>query len=192
MRTTLNILGVILVIFGLIWFLQGINVLPGSFLTGEIRWAVYGAIAVASGAALLLAANRRRLDGPALDSTALIRFKISALLFTVTLARQRCFSAFLLARLQIERVPLDLLDDVLVHYFALKPLESAFQAFAFVELNFSQTHLFPKSERFKSSSIVANAWSMRTTRCDKQASRWRRLLSLRCFTVFQHPAVVYS
>lgn len=28
-------------IFGAIWFLQGINVLPGRFMTGEIRWAVY-------------------------------------------------------------------------------------------------------------------------------------------------------
>ena len=63
MRVALNILGIILVFFGLIWFLQGINVLPGSFMTGQIRWAVYGAIAVAAGTALLLAANRRRLDG---------------------------------------------------------------------------------------------------------------------------------
>ncbi len=30
---------------GSIWFLQGINVLPGSFITGQIRWAVYGGIA---------------------------------------------------------------------------------------------------------------------------------------------------
>ena len=63
MRVTLNILGVILVVFGFIWFLQGINVLPGSFMTGQIRWAVYGAMAVAAGAALLRAANRRGLDG---------------------------------------------------------------------------------------------------------------------------------
>ena len=31
----LNILGVLLVLFGAIWFLQGINVLPGSFMTGQ-------------------------------------------------------------------------------------------------------------------------------------------------------------
>ena len=34
MKITLNIVGVILVTFGCIWFLQGINVLPGSFMTG--------------------------------------------------------------------------------------------------------------------------------------------------------------
>ncbi len=60
MKITLNILGAILVLFGCIWFLQGINVLPGSFMTGQIRWAVYGGIAVAAGVALLMAARRLR------------------------------------------------------------------------------------------------------------------------------------
>ena len=60
MKITLNIAGVILVVIGGIWFLQGINVLPGSFMTGQIQWAVYGGIAVIAGLALLLSANRRR------------------------------------------------------------------------------------------------------------------------------------
>jgi len=59
MKITLNIAGGILVLFGAIWFLQGINILPGSFMTGQIRWAVYGGIAVAVGISLLLATNRR-------------------------------------------------------------------------------------------------------------------------------------
>jgi hypothetical protein len=63
MRITLNILGALLVLFGAIWFLQGVNVLPGSFMTGQIRWAVYGGITAAVGIALLLLANRRRRDG---------------------------------------------------------------------------------------------------------------------------------
>lgn len=64
MRTALNIAGIALIVFGGIWFLQGINVLPGSFMTGQIRWAVYGGIAFAAGAVLLIAINRRRrLDG---------------------------------------------------------------------------------------------------------------------------------
>ncbi|HTA42820.1 MAG TPA: hypothetical protein VK789_10250 [Bryobacteraceae bacterium] len=49
MKVTLNIVGALLVFFGDIWFLQGINVLPGSFMTGQIRWAVYGGIAAAAG-----------------------------------------------------------------------------------------------------------------------------------------------
>ena len=60
MRITLNIVGAILIIFGAIWILQGINILPGSFMTGQIRWAVYGAIAAAAGIGLVLAARRRQ------------------------------------------------------------------------------------------------------------------------------------
>ena len=63
MKIVLNIVGVILVLIGGVWFLQGINVLPGSFMTGQTRWAVYGGIAIAAGVALLLAANRRRRTG---------------------------------------------------------------------------------------------------------------------------------
>jgi hypothetical protein len=60
MRTTLNSAGVILAVFGTIWFLQGINILPGSFMTGQIRWAVYGGIAVVVGIGWLVKANRGR------------------------------------------------------------------------------------------------------------------------------------
>jgi hypothetical protein len=59
MRIALNFFGVLLVLFGSIWFLQGINILPGSFMTGQVRWAVYGGIAVAAGVGLLFRANRR-------------------------------------------------------------------------------------------------------------------------------------
>jgi hypothetical protein len=58
MRVALNIVASLMVLAGAIWFLQGINVLPGSFMTGQIRWAVYGGIAFAVGIALLLLANR--------------------------------------------------------------------------------------------------------------------------------------
>jgi hypothetical protein len=60
MRIALRILGALLVLMGAVWFLQGINVLPGSFMTGQIRWAVYGGIAVVAGIVVLVAANRRR------------------------------------------------------------------------------------------------------------------------------------
>ena len=63
MRIGLNIVGILLVLFGSIWFLQGINVLPGSFMTGQIRWAVYGGIALGAGIALLVTAKRRRRMG---------------------------------------------------------------------------------------------------------------------------------
>lgn len=60
MNIALNIAGGVLALFGAIWFLQGIDVLPGSFMTGQLRWAVYGGMAAAAGITLLLAAHRRR------------------------------------------------------------------------------------------------------------------------------------
>jgi hypothetical protein len=60
MKIVLNIVGVIAVLMGSIWFLQGINVLPGSFMTGQTQWAVYGACAVLLGVIILVRANRRR------------------------------------------------------------------------------------------------------------------------------------
>jgi hypothetical protein len=63
LKATLNIVGAVLVVFGCVWFLQGVNVLPGSFMTGQTRWAVFGAIAVALGIGLMFAANRRTLKG---------------------------------------------------------------------------------------------------------------------------------
>jgi hypothetical protein len=61
MRMLLNIVGVLALISGCVWFLQGINVLPGSFMTGQTKWAVYGGILVVVGIAVLAMANRRRV-----------------------------------------------------------------------------------------------------------------------------------
>ena len=59
-RITLNVVGILLVVIGVIWILQGVNVLPGSFMTGQIQWAIYGGLAVAAGLGALYAANRTR------------------------------------------------------------------------------------------------------------------------------------
>jgi hypothetical protein len=58
-RILKNLVGVILVFFGGVWFLQGINVLPGSFMTGQIKWAIYGGIAFVLGLVVLVWANRK-------------------------------------------------------------------------------------------------------------------------------------
>lgn len=58
MKMTLNIVGVLLVIFGAIWVLQGINVLPGSFMSGQIKWAIYGGCLAAVGIIMLVAVRR--------------------------------------------------------------------------------------------------------------------------------------
>jgi len=60
MRVTLNVVGILLIVIGGIWILQGVNVLPGSFMTGQIQWAVYGALAVVAGLGALYRARRVR------------------------------------------------------------------------------------------------------------------------------------
>jgi hypothetical protein len=56
-----NILGALLVLFGGIWFLQGMNMFPGnSFIKGQTRWSINGGIAFVVGVALLIWTNRRR------------------------------------------------------------------------------------------------------------------------------------
>ena len=62
MRTFLTVIGILLILAGGIFFLQGINVLPGSFMTGDPQWAVNGALMVLVGLGLGVWALRRRGD----------------------------------------------------------------------------------------------------------------------------------
>ena len=47
------VLGVVLCLIGLVWFGQGIGLIGGSFMTGEVVWAVIGAVAFVFGAVLI-------------------------------------------------------------------------------------------------------------------------------------------
>jgi hypothetical protein len=58
MRTAMIVAGVVLLLVGVIWILQGINVLPGSFMTGQTKWAVIGTVTAIVGIVLLVAARR--------------------------------------------------------------------------------------------------------------------------------------
>jgi len=48
--------GLIILFIGSVWFLQGIGVLPGSFMTGSSFWAAAGALALIIGLLLIGAA----------------------------------------------------------------------------------------------------------------------------------------
>jgi len=58
-RIALNIVGGILAFFGTVWILQGINILPGSFMTGQIKWAIIGTVVLLVAIAVLVKANRK-------------------------------------------------------------------------------------------------------------------------------------
>jgi len=53
------VVGVLLALIGLIWTLQGINVLGGSFMSGQPFWAVMGVIAIVVGIGLVIFGARR-------------------------------------------------------------------------------------------------------------------------------------
>ena len=58
MRLVLRILAVLMIGMGIVWILQGINVLPGSFMTGQIQWA-YRGVAIAIVGVLVFIFSRR-------------------------------------------------------------------------------------------------------------------------------------
>ena len=58
MRIALSVVGVVLMLAGAVWFLQGINVLPGSFMTGQTQWAIYGGVTFLIGALAFYLARR--------------------------------------------------------------------------------------------------------------------------------------
>jgi len=64
MKWILNIVAVLLILMGIVWTLQGINILPGSFMTGQIQWAIYGIIAIVIGGGWLVFSNRRQEGNP--------------------------------------------------------------------------------------------------------------------------------
>ena len=57
-RPVALVLGGILVVIGLIWFLQGIGVLGGSAMSGVVLWAVIGPIVAIAGIALIVRSRR--------------------------------------------------------------------------------------------------------------------------------------
>ena len=60
MRVVLNIIALLMIFSGGVFFLQGINIIPGSFMTGQMQWAVYGGLLLVAGLLLAMSANRRR------------------------------------------------------------------------------------------------------------------------------------
>jgi len=60
MKIFLNVIGILLILAGGTFFLQGINVLPGSYMTGDPQWAINGGVMIVVGIGLMIWAARRK------------------------------------------------------------------------------------------------------------------------------------
>ena len=59
MRTIMVILGFVLVVVGVVWVLQGIGTLKGSFRTNQALWTWMGVLAILLGVPVILQGLRR-------------------------------------------------------------------------------------------------------------------------------------
>ncbi|WP_297695125.1 hypothetical protein [Phenylobacterium sp.] len=59
MKLVLTVAGALAILLGCVWILQGVNVLPGSFMTGHIVWAIYGAVLALVGIGVIVYARRK-------------------------------------------------------------------------------------------------------------------------------------
>ena len=60
LRTTIKVIAVLIFLSGLVWFLQGFGILPGTFMFRNPEWITNGAITMVIGGALFWVANRIR------------------------------------------------------------------------------------------------------------------------------------
>lgn len=58
MRYVLLVVGGLMDLIGIVWLLQGIGVLPGSFMTGQTFWAIMGVIFMVVGSLLVFSGLR--------------------------------------------------------------------------------------------------------------------------------------
>lgn len=60
MRYVGVVIGLVAVLTGIVWTLQGLNVLGGSSMSGDSTWAIVGPIVAVVGMLVILFALRRR------------------------------------------------------------------------------------------------------------------------------------
>ena len=60
LKTILIIFAVLLILAGGVWTLQGLSILPGTFMRGNPQWVINGIVTVLVGAGLFWFANRKK------------------------------------------------------------------------------------------------------------------------------------
>ena len=62
MKVIKTIIGVVAVLIGIVWFFQGINVIPDSAMSGETRFVIAGIVAIVGGVVLIVDSWRQKAD----------------------------------------------------------------------------------------------------------------------------------
>jgi FtsH-binding integral membrane protein len=59
-RIVLNIVGITLALFGILWILQGASILNPGFMAGQTKWAIVGILVLLAASVILRSANRKK------------------------------------------------------------------------------------------------------------------------------------
>jgi len=60
-RIVLNMVGLILASFGIVWILQGRDIVYQGFMAGQGKWAIIGIVVLIAAIVVLLGANRKKV-----------------------------------------------------------------------------------------------------------------------------------
>jgi uncharacterized membrane protein len=58
-KTIIRVVAILLILAGGVWLLQGMNILPGSYMTGDPQWTINGGVTVGIGMGLFWYASRK-------------------------------------------------------------------------------------------------------------------------------------
>jgi LPXTG-motif cell wall-anchored protein len=64
MKSALYAVAGLLIFIGVVWILQGADILQGSFMTGQIEWLFAGILSLIIGIALVIFVRRRETNEP--------------------------------------------------------------------------------------------------------------------------------
>ncbi len=63
MRLLWTIIGAVVTVIGIVFFVQGMGILMGSFMSGQAPWAIIGGVLILVGIGLILYINNRAPAG---------------------------------------------------------------------------------------------------------------------------------
>jgi hypothetical protein len=60
MKLLWTVIGIVITVIGIVFFVQGLGLLMGSVMTGQLPWAIFGAILILAGIALIVYVDTQR------------------------------------------------------------------------------------------------------------------------------------